>query len=93
LQILEYLQQLQDIQQKRLEKLQLEIVKQAQPSLVASAEEIFEAPRPQLENLADQQQWLVKPIPLVGECLDLYHSSSSIFPDLCCSSSLFFYLI
>ena len=69
---LEHLQQLQDIQQKRLEKLQTEVAKQSQPSLAASAEEIFDAPRPQLENLADRQGYLVKPIEIVEQCGELY---------------------
>lgn len=69
---LEYLQQLQDIQLKRLEKLQRDIAKQSQPSIVATAEEIFDAPRPQLENLGIQHGWLTNPIKLVEETCKLY---------------------
>lgn len=70
--VLEQFQQLQEIQQKRLEKLQIEIAKQSQPSLVASAEEIFDAPRPQLENLADRHLALAQPVELIERCGELY---------------------
>lgn len=69
---LDHLQQLQDIQNKRLEKLQRDIAKQSQPSIVAKAEEIFDSPRPQVENLGIQQGWLINPIKLVEECCALY---------------------
>jgi hypothetical protein len=39
---------------------------------VASAEELFDAPRPQLENLADRQLLLAQPIQIVELCGELY---------------------
>jgi len=70
--VLDQLAQLQDIQRSRLEKLQVEVAKQAQPGYVEDVDEIFDNPRLQLSNLESQQDWLIEPIPIIEDCRVLF---------------------